>query len=50
MVLFLVPPARPAEPIPQDRLAKEPVADHTGLIRAWDDKALRRGEAISTRV
>ncbi len=24
--------------------------DHAGLIRAWDDKALRRGEAIYTRV
>jgi putative heme-binding domain-containing protein len=24
--------------------------DHAGLIRAWDDKSLRRGEAIYTRV
>jgi len=24
--------------------------DHAGLIRTWDDKALRRGEAIYTRV
>ena len=24
--------------------------DHAGLIRAWDDKALKRGEAIYTRV
>jgi len=28
----------------------EKTIDHAGLIRTWDDKALRRGEAIYTRV